>query len=121
MSPSEPHFPVRLAPDPWNEDLARTTRGRTIAQAARGDYELNGIPRSHLKPCDDEGRDGTHPHCFKVYLPRPDGRFGMVFAIDRQVDEPAFVFLAFGIRHHPKGSHALNVYEIADRRLNARD
>lgn len=81
---------------------------------------MNGVPRSHLKRCDDEGRDGTHlPHCFKVYLPQPDGRFGMIFTIDRQADEPALVFLGFGIRHHPKGSHALNVYEIADRRLNA--
>jgi hypothetical protein len=27
-------------------------------------------------------------------------------------------YLAFGVRHHPKGSHAETVYEIAHRRLN---
>lgn len=26
-------------------------------------------------------------------------------------------FLAFGVRHHPKGSHSLTVYEVAHRRL----
>jgi hypothetical protein len=26
--------------------------------------------------------------------------------------------LAFGVRHHPQGSHAETVYQIADRRLN---
>jgi hypothetical protein len=26
-------------------------------------------------------------------------------------------FLAFGVRHHPKGSHALSVYDIAHGRL----
>ena len=121
MPSSEPRFPVRFAPDPWNQDLARTTRtGRTTAQAARGDYEPDGVPRSHLKPCEEEGRDGTNlPRCFKVYLPQPAGPFGMVFTIDRQDDKPALVFLAFGMRHHPMESHALSVYEIADQRLNA--
>jgi hypothetical protein len=32
-----------------------------------------------LRRCDSEGRDGTKlPACFKVYLPAPSGRFGMV-------------------------------------------
>ncbi len=43
----------------------------------------------------------------------------MVFTIDRKADKPALVFLAFGVRHHPKGSHTLTVYQIAHRRLHA--
>jgi hypothetical protein len=32
--------------------------------------------------CEAEGRDGTRlPACFKVYLPEPDGKFGMVLAL----------------------------------------
>jgi len=114
-----PRFPARFDPQAWDEDLARSTpAGRTAVRDARGDYEPNGIPRSHLKPCEAEGRDGTNlPQCFKVYLPPPDGRFGMVFTIDGNADKPAFVFLAFGVRHHPKGSHAPTVYEIAHGRL----
>lgn len=27
-------------------------------------------------------------------------------------------YLAFGVRHHPKNSHAETVYQIAHRRLN---
>jgi len=43
MPPSEPRFPARFDPDPWDEDLARsTTTGRQAAQAARRDYEPNG-------------------------------------------------------------------------------
>lgn len=120
MSPTEPRFPARFAPDYWDEDLARSTpAGRTAARRARSDYEPDGIPRAHLRPCDEEGRDGTNlPQCFKVYLPRPDGRFGMVLTIDSSADELTLLFLAFGVRHHPEGSHAPTVYEIADQRLN---
>ncbi len=119
MSPSEARFPARFAPDPWNEDLARSTPvGRQAAEAARRDYEANGIPRSHLRPCEAEGRDGTNlPQCFKAYLPQPDGRFGMVFTIDKDADEPTLVFLAVAVRHHPKDSHAPTVYQIAHQRL----
>ena len=126
MSPSDrseigQRFPARFDPDPWDEDLARSTPvGRTTAEAARGHYEPDGIPRSNLKPCEAEGRDGTSlPDCAKIYLPLPNGRFGMVFTIDRRADKPALEFLAFGIRHHPEGSHAPTVYEIAHQRLNS--
>jgi hypothetical protein len=114
MPPPEPRFPVRFDPNPWEQDLAHSTpSGHTAAQNARRDYERDGIPVSHLKPCETEGRDGTSlPDCAKVYLPYPDGHFGMVFTIDREVDKPAFVFLAFGVRHHPKGSHA---HRLPDR------
>jgi hypothetical protein len=121
MPTSDPHFPVRFDPRPWDEDLARSTPdGNKAAQDARRNYDNSGIPRSQLRPCEADGRDGTNlPDCAKVYLPPPDGRFGMVFTIDRQADKPAFEFLAFGVRHHPVGSHAPTVYEIADQRLNA--
>lgn len=121
MPPSEPRFPARFDPDPWDEDLARSTpAGRQTAQAARRDYQPNGIPRSHLKPCEAQGSDGTNlPDCVKGYLPQPNGKFGMVFTIDRKADKPTLLFLAFGVRHHPKGSNALTVYELAHQRLNA--
>lgn len=121
MTPHEPHFPVRVDPDPWERDLARSTpAGRIAAQNARRDYERDGIPVSHLRPCETERRDGTSlPDCAKVYLPQPDGHFGMVFTIDREVNKPALVFLAFGVRHHPAGSHTPTVYQIAHQRLHA--
>ncbi len=114
-------FPVRFDPDPWEDDLARSTpAGRTAARDARRNYKRDGAPVSHLKPCEAEGRDETSlTDSVKVYLPQPDGRFGMVFTIDRKADKPALVFLAFGMRHHPKGSHTLTVYQIAHRRLHA--
>jgi hypothetical protein len=107
--------------DPWAEDMARTTsNGRTIAETIRRDYERHGCPVEDLRACDDEAQDGTRlPGCAKVYLPPPAGKFGMAFDIDRQAGSLVLAYLAFGTRHHPKGSHALNVYEIADRRLNA--
>lgn len=120
MPSSEPHFPVRVDPDPREEDLARSTQaGRTAAEASLRAYEASGVPRSHLKPCEPEGRDGTNlPDCAKVYLPQPDGRFGMIFRVDREPHKPALLFLAFGVRHHPRSSHALTVYEIAHNRLH---
>ena len=40
MPTSEPRFPARFDPDPWDEDLARSTpAGATAAQNARRDYE----------------------------------------------------------------------------------
>jgi hypothetical protein len=120
MSKSEPRFPARFDPDPWGEDLAgSTSAGQAAAENTRRDYEANGVPRSHLKLCEEEGHDGTNlPQCFKVYIPHPSGRFGIVFAIDGEADKPTLVFLAFGIRHHPPDSHALTVYEIAHSRLH---
>jgi hypothetical protein len=42
----------------------------------------------------------------------------MVFAVKRQEGRLVLVYLGFGVRHHPKGSHALTVYQIAHRRLH---
>lgn len=101
-------------------DMARTTPlGLEAAEAARRDYEANGVPRSDVRPCDAEGRDGTElPQCLKVYLPPPAGRFGMVFRFVIAGDGPRLDYLAFGVRHHPSESNAPTVYEIAHRRLH---
>jgi hypothetical protein len=120
-SASEPHFPARFNPDAFDEDLAHSTpAGRTAAIAARREYETGGVPFSHLKPCEPVGRDGTElPDCAKVYVPHPNGKWGMVFhafMVDRKVHLHC---LAFGVRHHPDDSHALDVYKVAARRLNA--
>lgn len=112
-------FPARFDPDAWEADLARATRaGRVAAENARRDYAKNGVPREHLRPCDPEGRDGTSlPHCVKIYLPQPAGRFGMILKFVEVDGRVRLDFLAFGVRHHPMGSHSLTVYEIAHRRL----
>lgn len=71
-----------------------------------------------LRRCDPEGRDGTKlPAGFKVYLPAPNGKFGMVFRFVRDSEGLALRYLAFGVRHHPRNSNAQTVYEIAHQRL----
>ncbi len=102
-------------------DLAHAApTGRQAAEAARHDYDAKGIPLSHLRPAEAEGSDGTClTNCAKVYLPQPNGRFGMVFKLATFEGKLVLAYLAFGVRHHPKSSHAPTVYEIADRRLNA--
>ncbi len=114
-------IPARFDPDPWGQDLAHTTpAGRQAAEAAHRDYEPEGIPHSHLKHCEAEGRDGTSlPRCFKVYIPQPNGKFGMVFKVVLIDGRMQMDFVAFGMRHQPKESHAPTVYEIAHERLNA--
>jgi hypothetical protein len=120
MPTSEPRFTARFDRDLLDEDRTRSTAaGGAAARAARDEYERNGVPFSHLRPVDEHGRDGTLlPDCVKVYLPYPDGRFGMLFQAVAHEHGPRFRYLAFGVRHHPKGSHAPTVYEIAHRRLN---
>ncbi len=116
----ELRFPVEFDEEWWIEDLERSTpTGRDVAEAARVEYERDGVPRGQLRPCDADGRDGTKlERCFKVYLPQPAGRFGMVFRIEAAEKRSQLRYLAFGVRHHPKGSHAETVYEIAHRRLH---
>ncbi len=56
-------------------------------------------------------------HCVKVYLPPPDGRFGMVFRIERHDGKLRLVYVAFGVRHHPRNSNAPTLCQIAHDRL----
>jgi hypothetical protein len=102
------------------EDTMRSGRaGAATLREARGRFEQEGAAIKTLRRCDPEGRDGTSlPGCFKVYLPPPDGKFGMVFRFVRDADGLALRYLALGIRHHPRDSNAPTVYEIADRRLH---
>ena len=103
----------------WATDLARTTPvGR---KAARRPLRVRAGRRSARRPapCEADGRDGTKlERCFKVYLPRPAGRFGMVLRIEVTGKHSQLRYLAFGVRHQPKGSHAETVYEVAHRRLH---
>jgi hypothetical protein len=115
---ADPCFPARFDPDAWSADLERsTTAGRAAAQAARREYEHNGVPRSHLRPCEAEGRKTNLPDCAKVYVPTPNGRWGFVFQVAIADGRPRMDFIAFGVRHHPKGAHALDVYDVAATRL----
>lgn len=118
---SEPRFAARFDADAFREDMAQATpAGHDAAEAARRAYGKDGIPRSQLRPCDSEGRDGTKlPQCLKVYLPPPAGRFGMVFKFVIADSKPRLDFLAFGVRHHPVNSNAPTVYEIAYWRLQS--
>ena len=64
--------------------------------------------------------DGTRlQNCVKVYLPQPHGRYGLVFAIERDPrGKLRLAFAGFGLRHPARGSRQPSVYRIADRRLN---
>ncbi|MGI8439952.1 MAG: hypothetical protein ACR2NV_07120 [Thermoleophilaceae bacterium] len=44
----------------------------------------------------------------------------MVFEPELRGRELKLVFLAFGVRHQPPGSHAPTVYELAHRRRHGR-
>jgi hypothetical protein len=102
------------------EDTMRGGRaGARALREARGRFEREGVRVKSLRRCDPESRDGTKlPACFKVYLPPPNGKFGMVLRFVRDSDGLALRYLAFGVRHHPRDSNAPTVYEIADRRLS---
>jgi len=120
MADRERRFPAQFDDEWWEADLARSSSaGQRVAEEARKEYEHEGVARSDLRLCEAEARDGTNlDRCFKVYLPPPAGRFGMVFrpeVADRQV---VLRYLAFGVRHHPPDSHAESVYQIAHRRLS---
>jgi hypothetical protein len=102
------------------EDLGRASdAGEEVALAARKEFEVEGVPIENLLACDEEGPEGTAlQHCLKLRLPPPDGKFGMVFRIEKREETSVLVYAAFGVRHHPPDSHARSVYEIAHERLN---
>lgn len=118
----EPVFPVGFDDDALAEDLDRLPASAEIALRAfrKGLRRQGGIPRSRLKTCQVEGRDGTRlGGCVKTYIPWPDGRFGAVFVPAKHPSRPLTLrAFAFGVRHHPKESHAETVYEVAHKRLH---
>ncbi len=107
----------------WKEDLARSTpAGRGAAGKARRDYEQKGVPLDQLRRVAEYGHDGTNlPDCAKVYVPPANGRFGIVFMLKIEPDgRPVLAFLAFGVRHHPRGSRRPTVYQLAHLRMHGR-
>jgi hypothetical protein len=120
---SEPVFPVGFDDDALEEDLAHlpASAEEALRLFHKEVRRLGGIPKSRLMACQAEGRDGTGlGGCVKTYIPWPDGRFGAVFIAVTHPNRPmALRAIAFGIRHHPRGSTAQTVYEIADGRLRS--
>jgi len=113
------HARVLFNEGAFAEDTMQSVRaGAEALRDARNQFERDGVEIKTLRRCDPEGRDGTElPACFKVYLPAPNGKFGMVFRFVRDADGIALRYLALGVRHHPRNSHAQIVYEVAHRRL----
>lgn len=122
MTPTPSAFPARFDRDTWQGDLARaSSAGRAAACTARRRYEDAGVPVGEVRRLREEGSDGTIlPRCVKVYLPPPDGRFGMVFEVTRLEARLRLEYLAFGVRHHPRNSNAATVYQIAHKRLTCK-
>ncbi len=119
---AESVFPVGFDEDALTEDLARLPNSATRAlEGLRAEIRrLGGLPKSQLKSCQAEGRDGTRlGGCVKTYVPWPDGRFGLVLVAVSHPERPlALRAIAFGVRHHPRDSNAPSVYEVAHRRLH---
>jgi hypothetical protein len=126
--PAKPGYaPVAFDELAWGQDLrASTDAGRAAAVKKRADLELAdlrsvGQPVDELLACDEDARDGTSlPECVKTRVHWSEGKWGIVYLIgrDKETGRLYLDVLSFGIRHHPKGSHALNVYEVAHRRLH---
>lgn len=114
------HAPVAFENYAFSVDVKRmSASGAAVAKKTRAHYERHGVPTDQLRKCEVEGSDGTSlPSCLKVYLPAPAGPFGMVFQLVSRQGELHLRYLAFGARHHPHGSNAFTVYQIADRRLH---
>ena len=113
-------FRVHFDEPSFAEDLAAMPAAAAeVARRARERYATKGVPVAELRRCEDEGRDGTRlAGCVKAYLPAPAGRFGMVLRFAVIDDQLRLAYLAFGVRHHPRGSHAQTVYQLAHRRLH---
>jgi len=118
--PLQRRIPAQFDDDAWAQDLTRTTsNGRQAATVARAAYEQAGVAINDLRPCQPQGNDGTQlSNCLKVYLPAPNGRFGIVWRAKRFPTGVRLIFLAFGVRHHPRQSYAPTVYQLAHQRLH---
>jgi hypothetical protein len=122
MAPDRRRLLVHFSARAWQLDLEATTpSGAEVARVARRRFARHGVPLGEMRPCASEHPSGTSlENCLKVYLPAPNGRFGMVFELVIRRRRPELVYLAFGVRHQPRGSHAPTVYEIAHRRLHGK-
>ena len=83
-----------------SEDLAYTSvTGIAVARLSRHRYESKGIPVGELRITEAKGpHAAVLPRCLKVYLPPPDGPFGMVFRLMIDGDGAHLQYLAFGGR-----------------------
>ena len=99
------HFRVDFDDATFAEDLEHTSSdtGRELAQRERDKLTDEGLPSDQLKRCDTEARDGTSlPGCVKIYIPEPDGTWGMVFQLRIGSDRrPFLACLAFGKPRQP--------------------
>lgn len=115
-------FGVEFDDAAFAEDLEHTSSdtGRTLAERERDKLTADGLPPDRLRRCDANARDGTSlPGCVKIYIPEPDGTWGMVFQLRIDDDgRPFLACLAFGARH-PTGPGALSVYQVAHQRLHS--
>jgi hypothetical protein len=100
------------------EDLAHTTAaGRAAIAPVIDQLKRTGVPKSRLKRCQTEGRDGTQlAGCVKLYIPHPNGPWGAVLTGDKLATIPTLVLLAAG-RRHPVQPWTPSVYQVAHKRL----
>jgi hypothetical protein len=98
--PRPTHAPVRFDDQIFQEDLAyASVTGIAVARLTRHRYESKGIPVGELRITEAQGPHGVVlPRCLKVYLPPPDGPFGMVFRLMIDEDGAHLQYLAFGGR-----------------------
>jgi hypothetical protein len=115
----EPRFAVSVDDVLFEEDLAHATAaGRAAIVAVIDQLKSTGVPKSWLKRCQAEGRDGTRlGGCVKIYVPHPDGPWGAVLTGDKLTTVPTLVLLAVGQRH-PTQPWTPSVYQVAHRRLH---
>jgi hypothetical protein len=102
------------------EDLQHNSPpARAAGQTEHSDIVKNGLDPARLKRCEAEGRDGTKlPNCAKIYIPEPDGPWGMVFELRvNDARRPYLACMAFGTRH-PTRAGKLSIYEVASQRLD---
>jgi len=124
--PSEDRLPAVFDDEAFESDAGRYgpgSRARRIADRARRDFALHGVPRVLLMACQAEGRDGTRlAGAYKLNLPigAETHSFGMVFVPALESGALIVVYLAFGVRHQPFGSRAPTVYALAHRRRHGR-
>jgi len=112
----------------FGADIARYpggSRAHEVATSARRTLEAQGAPRSDLLACASLGSDGTQLEgAYKLYLPlrgtAEERPFGMVFLPGFLREEVVLAYLAFGVRHQPRRSHAPSVYALAHRRRHGR-
>jgi hypothetical protein len=116
----EPRFAVRVEERWLSDDLEHASdAGNAALGPAIEELQSEGVAADSLRPCEDDGRDGTQlGGCTKLYIPEPAGQWGAVFTIDREASKVALVVLAVGERH-PSAPGRPSVYEVADRRLHS--